>query len=682
VPLSLPDFNGRLRLMAVAYSREALGRAEAPLTVRDPLTAQLYLPRFLAPDDRAEIALHLQALDAPPGDYRIRIETEGEVSLEGETRALLRVDPSSDRAPASLSRTLTLRGGDPGIGHLNLKVEGPDGFSLQRSRRIQVRPARAITEERIAGRLLPGADLRIDAALLEDLYPDTARLHIAFSAQPELDVPGLLDELDRYPYGCTEQATSRALPLLYADRLTRRWGIEPRPDTRAQVQRAIPHLLSRQQADGGFNLWGRDDPAGQWLAAYAADFLLRAAQDRYAVPSSALERAMGFLQRVVDHSDYEQPAALAARAYALYVLAKAHEARLGDLRYLLDNYLSRLPSPLACAQLGAALHSYGDTARARQAMQRAVAAPARAEHLQDYGSPLRDRAAVLALLAESGVGSDEIPELADRLAADFDAQEWTSTQEKAWLLLAAEALTPAAADLSLSLDGRSATEPGQRRLLLAPSLADIRRGLTVRNLSPAPAWYRVGLSGVPRSDPPAERSGYSIARSYFRLDGAPADPREVRQNDLLVAVIQGRALSAAHPHTLVVDLLPAGLEIENAQLSGGRSGTDLSWLPELTATRHTGLRDDRYVAALTLEKGEELRLAYLVRAVTPGDYRIPAVLVEDMYRPAQRGRGTPGTLRVSGGEQCQSRQAEAGTQRPGRMARRLGDRPSTVRDSR
>ncbi|MGF1525833.1 MAG: alpha-2-macroglobulin, partial [Candidatus Competibacterales bacterium] len=71
IPLRLPDFNGELRLMAVAFDSHRTGSAGAAVPVRDPLVTEVYLPRFLAPDDVAQVTLRLDDVDAPPGDYRV-----------------------------------------------------------------------------------------------------------------------------------------------------------------------------------------------------------------------------------------------------------------------------------------------------------------------------------------------------------------------------------------------------------------------------------------------------------------------------------------------------------------------------------------------------------------------------------------------------------------------------------
>jgi uncharacterized protein YfaS (alpha-2-macroglobulin family) len=156
------------------------------------------------------------------------------------------------------------------------------------------------------------------------------------------------------------------------------------------------------------------------------------------------------------------------------------------------------------------------------------------------------------------------------------------------------------------------------------------------------------VSGVPVAPQPPAQEGFTIARRYYTRSGQEVDSGQIRQNDLLVAVITGEAQGNEKRQALVVDLLPAGLEIENARLAHNASTVDIAWLPGLTETLHTEIRDDRFVAALDMDAGNarKFTLAYLLRAVTPGVYRQPAVYVEDMYQPWQFGRGAMGAVKV------------------------------------
>ena len=87
VALDVPDFNGELRLMAVAFSANKLGHADRPLTVRDPVVADIVLPRFLAPGDHAAAALNLNNVEGTPGNYVATLTTSGPVGLPNGARA-------------------------------------------------------------------------------------------------------------------------------------------------------------------------------------------------------------------------------------------------------------------------------------------------------------------------------------------------------------------------------------------------------------------------------------------------------------------------------------------------------------------------------------------------------------------------------------------------------------------
>ena len=645
IPLALPDFNGQLRLMAVAWDRDRVGRAEATPLVRDPLVARVYLPRFLAPNDESRIAVTVQNLNAPPGDYTIRLSAGGAVAVdEPATFTFTVAQPGNQNAE---TQTFVLRGVRPGVGQVRLHLNGPNGFQLVRDSEIGVRPAQTITTTRTARRLNPGESLRLDPGLLRDYVPGTGQPKLSFSSRPNFNVPDLLAQLDRYPYGCLEQTVSRALPLLYFNQVAEAWVGQDTTEAglRARVQEAVERILTLQDANGGFGLWHPDSAIEDWLSAYAMDFLVRARQERYLVPESAYQHGLARLQERLnaDEFDGEQ---LGWRAYNLYVLARDQKAAVGDLRYLHDNYLQKLPNAFAQAQLGAALARYGELGRAKEAFTAALNRTAdQSTSVRDYGSPLRDRAALLALLTEAGLLPERVPPLAEELAVDVGRRAYTSTQEQAWLLLAAQALLKQRGQLRLAVDGQPATADP---FYLWPTAEQMAKGMAVANQGGDPIWTVTSLSGVPAAPQPPASEGFTIGRRYYTRSGKEVDLGQLRQNDLLVAVITGEAQGREKQQVLVVDLLPAGLEIENARLAHNASTVEIAWLPELTDTLHAEFRDDRFVAALDMEQGgkRKFTLAYLIRAVTPGAYQQPAIYVEDMYKPWQFGRGATGIVIV------------------------------------
>ena len=313
--------------------------------------------------------------------------------------------------------------------------------------------------------------------------------------------------------------------------------------------------------------------------------------------------------------------------------------------------MARLPTQLAKAQIAAALAQYGDMARAAAADDAAlVPGPPRPAAIRyvDYGSELRDSAAVLSFAAANPGNQARLTAIIDRIAERFSRAARTSTQEQAWLLMAAEAAVKAGGGAMTVATGDSAPQPRTEPLYLGRLLGSGAPPMTITNRGDTPAWRAVSIAGVPAADLPAESRGYTVSRSVFRPDGTPADLSKMRQTDLFVVVLKGTRNDAAQSaQTLVVDLLPAGFEIETATVSKGRSTTDYSWLPDLTDATYTEQRDDRFIAALDLKNGtRDFTLAYVVRAVTPGEFKYPALVAEDMYEPETTGRTSIGKLTI------------------------------------
>ncbi|HVM85740.1 MAG TPA: alpha-2-macroglobulin family protein, partial [Candidatus Binatia bacterium] len=179
---------------------------------------------------------------------------------------------------------------------------------------------------------------------------------------------------------------------------------------------------------------------------------------------------------------------------------------------------------------------------------------------------------------------------------------------------------------------------------------DLKQDLVVTNQGDQPVFLRATASGVPAEPQPAISSGAKVDRQYFTLDGKTVALDQIKQNDVVVAVITGRFTDEATHRAMVVDLLPAGLEIENERLNNTRRTGDFAWLPELTEGNYSEYRDDRYIAAFDTSPDANnggFTFAYILRAVTPGQYKAPAIEVEDMYKPDIRARGATGEVTVA-----------------------------------
>ncbi|MEZ5818440.1 MAG: alpha-2-macroglobulin [Hyphomicrobiaceae bacterium] len=661
VSFDIPDFNGTVRLMAVAWSGAKVGSSQKDVIVRDKLALTVSGPRFLTLGDKARIEVDVHNIEGPDAGYKIAVarETAGGAhqSLPGADLAL---KPGERRrhtvavAPNSLGRT-----------EYDVTVTGPGDISVHRRIALEVNPpAAGIRRTTVASLASNGGRLTLSSDLFHDLIPSSAKLALTVGPTATFDVAGLLTALDRYPYGCAEQTTSRALPLLYVNDMARRLGLAQEAEIKSRIAKAIDRLMEMQDSSGAFGVWGPSDP-DLWLTAYVADFLTRATEQGFTVRREPFAQALDRLANMLAYAqDFEKGGE--DRAYALYVLARNGRAPIGDLRYYVDTRLDRFATPLAKAQLGAALALLGDKERAGRAFASALkaieGAPAKAlldGARADYGSLVRDGAGILTLAAETGMVKERQADLAKVLAAAFRVRNHTSTQEQAWLLLAARALAEEAKAVQLTVG--TSQHAGELTRTFRP--ADVASGpIDVTNRGPNAVDAVISVEGASLTPEPAVARGFTIERTYYRLNGEKIDLASaaggrstLAQSERLVAVvtISGNERGG---RVLLVDRLPAGLEVENPRLVDSGDVKSLAWLKSGRTPKHTEFRDDRVVAAFDFfgdggpsQAGAPVSasVAYIVRAVTPGTFVHPAATVEDMYRPERFARTASGMLEIA-----------------------------------
>jgi uncharacterized protein YfaS (alpha-2-macroglobulin family) len=683
---TLPDFNGSVRLMAVAWSADKIGHASKDTIVRDPVALTVAAPRFLTLGDEARLDFSVHNVDGQAGDYKVAFD---ETIGEGAKPSSIAAKTVPLKAGERRSERVGLKPKTVGRASYDVSVTGPGGIDVKRRLTFDVKPpAGDVKRTTVSSLAAKGGKITLSQDLLQDLIASRSKVNVTVGPAALLDVAGVLAALDKYPYGCAEQTVSRALPLVYANTVATQLGLGVDKVIRERVQGAIDRVLEMQDSSGAFGVWG-PYATDMWLTAYVTDFLTRAKEANYTVAHGAFQQALDRLANFVSFAQ-DSPNGGESRAYALYVLARNGRAPIGELRYWADAKLDKFTTPLAKAQLGAALSMVGDKERAERSFKAALVAfdaSAKDTTRADFGSRLRDGAALVTLASESGVGKAEAPRLVNLVSRAYRAARYTSTQEQSWMLLAAHALGEEAKQTVLTFNGQTVSGS----LLRAIPADQLKAGpVTITNEGDAAVDAVISVTGASLTPEPPASKGFRVERSYYTLDGKPVDLKAqantVKQNERFVAVLNVEAKEAGG-RVLLVDRLPAGFEIENPHLVEGGDTKSLSWLKSTTKPEHAEFRDDRFVAAFNFfgqnvsrgtpanhaaEEGEESEageaeagettppakgglvttasVAYIVRAVTPGTFVHPAVTVEDMYRPDRYARTKAGTLVVTAKE--------------------------------
>ena len=667
VTLPIGDFNGELRVMAQAWTAEDFGSSESKVIVAAPVIAELNQPRFMAGGDTSRLTLDVTTLTDKPQALMIELAASGLLELVSQQPAPVNLAPG---VRTTLFIPVRAKEGF-GEGELQATLTGLNlpGETLPAQHKqwtIGVRPAWPAQTVNSGTVLQAGETWHAPAQNLENFSPVTLQGQLLLSGKPPLNLARYIRELKAYPYGCLEQTASGLFPSLYTNAAQlKALGIAGDTDEkrRAAVDTGISRMLQMQRDNGGFALWDNNGPEEYWLTAYAMDFLVRAGEQGYSVPADAInrgnERLLRYLQdpgmMSVRYSDDTQASKFAVQAYAGLVLARQQKAPLGALREIWERR-SQAASGLPLLQLGIALKNMGDAGRSEQALTLALNTPRRdaQQWMADYGSPLRDNALMLSLLEENKLQPEAQNTLLTTLSEQAFGQRWLSTQESNALFLAARTLQdlPGTWQAQTSLADQPLTgDKAQTRNLDVDRLS----ALQVTNSGDQPLWLRLDSSGYPQTAPVPASNVLHIERQILGTDGQSKSLSSLRSGELVLVWLEVKA-SQNVPDALVVDLLPAGLELENQNLANSSaslqdSGSEVQNLlnqMQQADIQHMEFRDDRFVAAVAVNQGQPVTLVYLARAVTPGTYQVSVPQVESMYVPQWRATGsTEGLLIVT-----------------------------------
>ena len=701
ITLQIPDFNGTLRLMAVVNAPRRFGSADKEVVSAAPIVAELAMPRFVSPGDQATLALDLANMTEQAQSLRVAVTSGGPLKLTGAEQGVV-LKPKEKKTIRFTAEPTDAIGLVPI--QVSVKSAGEGGINIRREAALAISPLTPPERTRRFQRLGAGESAKLDAALVEGLHGGSALASLTFSTMPPVNVADHVKGLLAYPYGCLEQTTSRAFPhVLVDEKMAQSLGLKAfSPENREKaLGDAISRIAGLQRASGAFTLWGEgvEEP---WLTAYVSDFLRQARKAGQNVPENMTKKAdewmLGQLQKSAtlfpklparpkdkekeptdsiarDASWWAQSQwriagmeghrRLGALAYMGYVLAQDERAPLGSLRLLHDDYRDRALSPLPLVHLALALKRMGDEKRAQEALDRAFSVGYGMtgyewEWLGDYGTRLRDTALAYALLEREGVAHPRRDNLVAELAELLPRSRWLSTQEQTALVMAGRELGRGGGkewSARLAVGNEAEAMKGSSTEMRELDGEKLRRGAVLTNTGADSMFVAIETFGYPVK---ARAGGDAITfrRALYTPTGAPVGERTLRVGEQVLVHVEVTTTRNI-PDGLVVDRIPAGLEIENLNLSQGNrleefkappAGAKRKPVPPAQAMsdpkiKHREFRDDRFVVAAQLNG--TMDLYYLARVVTPGLFTLPPSYAEDMYRPELRGLSpVAGTLRV------------------------------------
>ncbi len=644
VRFSVPQFNGTLRLMAVAFSGDRFGSASRSVIVRDPIVVTPTFPRFISGGDRFRIPVNVFNGTGKSGDFEIELRVEGYVEIAGESRQTVSLATEEE------GQVFFEIAAHDAMGKVtfNLSAIGNDE-STQMVTNLPLQPAAPPVTQ--TGYGVVSAGQPADFIFPSNFIEGTTEFTLTLSPFPAVKFAGGLGYLLTYPYGCVEQTTSKVFPLLYFNEIARL--VEPKLFQNGGadyfVEEGIIKLENMLMPSGYFSYWPGGSYTNYWGSIYAAHFLVEARKAGYQVSNRVYNAMLNGLKHEVKR-DAQNRYELQRVTYACYVLAAAGHSEKSTMIYLKNNRLNQL-SDYSQFQLAGAFALSGDMNSALSLLPSTVNPQGNGnrESGGNFNSPIRAQAIMLDVLAEVNENHPAVPILVKNLSDSASkSNRWYTTQENAFAFLA----------LGKMLKKQIRSDYTGKILVNGEHLADFDStehryadknwvGAQVQlNLEGAGnCYYYWTAFGVQTGSFIQEfDKELQVRRRYLSEDGVPIEDGTFSHGDLFVAEIRVKALTVNLENVVVVDMLPAGFEIENPRLES-RAG--IPWISGKSfKPDYMDIRDDRLIFFGKFPRQQEQKFYYALRAVTRGDFTLPPVSAEAMYDPTKSSVASSGKIRV------------------------------------
>ncbi len=643
----IPQFSGSLRVMAVAYKGKAFGSAEKNITVADPLVVSSGLPRFLSPGDSLRLPVTLTNTTSKLMSVSASVTLSGAARVVGTSTQNLSIAANSE---GRMSFGIVAQP-EIGVAKVEVKVVA-NGETFIDKTEIAVRPISSLTKNTGSGTVASGETKNI--RLAADFIPSSMKARLVVSRSLVAEFSKQLDYLIGYPHGCVEQTTSKAFPQLYVADLAGSLSTELKNSAMQNVQEAITRLQSMQLYNGGLSYWQGGVTESWWGSAYAAHFLIEAKKSGFEVNTTMLDRLLQYLAKQAHMSDkrtyvyFDEATVQRTKQvapqeifYSLYVLALAGKQDVSLMNFyksatsLLTNDSRYM---LACTYL-----YLGDRNSYEKLSPQRIDEWSQSDFGGCWSSRIRDEALSLSVLVDVDFNNPQVNVMARHLAQQLRIQKYYSTQENSFALIA---LGKIARKNGVS-KGTATISYGSKKVELKDADLVIKDGLVGQNVSISskggPVYYFYEVSGISTSNIVKQEDSFlRIRRTFFDRFGRENTSGVFKQNDLVVVRLTLDCQNLAQiDNVAITDMLPSGFEIENSRIT---EVPDLNWIKSQTNPSYIDIRDDR-INLFTNLNGVQT-FYYVVRAVSPGVFRVGPAAADAMYNGEFHSYNGAGTIRV------------------------------------
>jgi len=641
VDINIPQFNGEVRVMALAYSGKRFGNAEARIKVADKIIIEAEIPRFLTLGDSLISNVTILNPNNLSGKLELTLKVEGPLKVISKKSIKLTLEKGKNTS--AQFKIATER--QIGVGKIIIQSNGIAKVKMEIE--IGVRPASALITETGDGIISAGEELEIK--MPSGYLEATQNTSLLISKYPSIKLAKHLKYLVGYPYGCLEQTTSKVFPQLYFEELAKLAAPEfyKTKNPKYFVMEEIRKIESMQLYDGSFSYWQGGTHSNWWSTVYATHFLVEAKSAGYNISETVLENVLSYLSKRAkskqigdrrsrrnsggNNNTTIEKVARKEVLYSLFVLSLANKADISTMNYYKSHLdlLSIDSQYLLAASFGLSgkMNAFYELLPSELGVKKM-----RRRSGGDFDSEIRANAIILYTLLSVEPENEKIPFMVKHLSKI--SESIYSTQERAFALLAlgkaASMNSDSDVQVEIIVDKKTLGTFDENNLRISDKKLNSSK-VKLSAKGNGKVFYSWNTEGVKIDQPVVEKDSYmKVRKTYYNYKTEKEiKNNKFKQGDLIVAKISLTGFEQSAKNIVISDLIPAGFEIENPRL---KSESQFNWyVKHKMPIDYLDIRDDRLLIFTSLMRKRTTEYYYLLRVVSKGKFIQPAIGAEAMY---------------------------------------------------
>ena len=652
--LKLPMYVGSVRAMVVAGQDGAYGNAEKTAFVRTPLMMLSTLPRVLSIQEEITVPVNIFAMENQVKNVTVSLQASGGgVQIVGANQQSLKFTQPGDQLVFFTLKT----GSKTGKATIHLTANG-GGQQTKETIEIDVRNPNPVVTLRNSQWIEAGQSKELSYNLSSSSTNNQIKLEV--SRIPSVDISRRFDFLYNYQHHCTEQLTSKALPLLFVAQFKTIDKMEAEK-IKTNVQEAIRQIYGRQLPNGGFVYWPGNAVADEWISSYAGMFLTLAQEKGYAVHANVLNKWKRFQRAAAQNwrmpqeaSGWQQWQSELQQAFRLYTLALAGVPEYGAMNRMKEQTGLSIQAKW---RLAAAYALTGKMKPAEELVYNVETTVTPYSSMnQIYGSSDRDEAMILETLILMNRERDALQQ-AKVVSKNLSQEDWFSTQSTAFALMAmgrlAEKLS-GTLDFVWSWNDKQQPAVKSAKAVFEKEIATTPKSGTVSVKNQGKGALSVDLitrTQLLNDTLPAISDNLRMDIRYANLNGTPLSVNDIIQGTDFMAITSISNISGTSDYTnlALTHIIPSGWEIYNERMVAPKTENVAADGSGQSVSKYSyqDIRDDRVLTYFNLRRGETKVFTVRLQATYAGNFILPAVQCEAMYDVNVQARSKAGRTTVS-----------------------------------